>query len=695
VRLERLGLEVAAPVRYRSATGQHAYQLPATLARPGGAPAPLDHVTLAALLGRELAFAEGGRARLGEFVTAVASSARNVALFLAGPDRPEDEAGATPFLRAEQALATGHPLHPAAKSRLPMTPGEVGRYAPELGAAFPLHWFRADRSLVAQDSALGTGAAGLLAGDELAGREVRRAADRADGHALVPVHPWQAARLLEQPPVRALLGAGLLADLGPQGRPWSATSSVRTLYRADAPFMLKLSLGVRITNSVRVNLAKELARGVEVHRLLAAGLGEELAARFPWFAIVRDPAWLTVRTGEDRAESGFEVVLRENPYPAGTGTDATVVAALCHPGPGGGPSRLAAVVRELAAAAGRPAAEVAPEGSAPTWRWPPTRCCGCTAPGGSPWRPTSRTAWSSWPGAGRPGSATATTRATTSRRRPPTGCGGCCPASARPATPSATTPWPTSASATTWPSTTCSGSSAPSGATAWPTSATCWPTWPPTWPPGRGRTPRSRRWWRPCSARPGCGSRRTCAPAWTTWTSWWGRWPASRCTSRWPTRWPGWEGRHERRAAGGRRRGRVRGRPGRRRGGQLLRAAAAEDHQQVLIGSVDGEPVSYWECYWAARDPLARHYPAEPADQGVHLLIGPPERTGRGLGRQLLQAVVAWQLGREPATRRVVAEPDVRNQRMIHVFQQCGFRRAGELELPDKRAALMLHERGP
>ena len=32
---------------------------------------------------------------------------------------------------------------------------------------------------------------------------------------------------------------------------------------------------------------------------------------------------------------------------------------------------------------------------------------------------------------------------------------------------------------------------------------------------------------------------------------------------------------------------------------------------------------------------------------------------------------------------------------MIHVFQQCGFRRAGELELPDKRAALMLHERGP
>jgi RimJ/RimL family protein N-acetyltransferase len=129
--------------------------------------------------------------------------------------------------------------------------------------------------------------------------------------------------------------------------------------------------------------------------------------------------------------------------------------------------------------------------------------------------------------------------------------------------------------------------------------------------------------------------------------------------------------------------------------GEYLRRAAADDHQDVLIGSLDGQPVSYWECYWAARDPLAAHYPAEPADQGVHLLIGPPEHTGRGLGRQLLAAVAAWQLGREPATRRLVAEPDVRNRRMIHVFEQCGFRRVGELELPDKRAALMVRERRP
>lgn len=58
--------------------------------------------------------------------------------------------------------------------------------------------------------------------------------------------------------------------------------------------MLKLSLGLRLTNSRRENLRKELHRGVEVHRLLRAGLSEQWRAAHPGFDIVRDPAWLAV-----------------------------------------------------------------------------------------------------------------------------------------------------------------------------------------------------------------------------------------------------------------------------------------------------------------------------------------------------------------------------------------------------------------
>lgn len=58
--------------------------------------------------------------------------------------------------------------------------------------------------------------------------------------------------------------------------------------------MLKLSLGLRITNSRRENLRKELHRGVEVHRLLRSGLSKQWQSAHPGFDIVRDPAWLAV-----------------------------------------------------------------------------------------------------------------------------------------------------------------------------------------------------------------------------------------------------------------------------------------------------------------------------------------------------------------------------------------------------------------
>ena len=127
--------------------------------------------------------------------------------------------------------------------------------------------------------------------------------------------------------------------------------------------------------------------------------------------------------------------------------------------------------------------------------------------------------------------------------------------------------------------------------------------------------------------------------------------------------------------------------------GAYLASVAADEHVEPLVGYVDSVPVSYWEVYWAARDPLAAHYLAWEHDQGVHLLIGPPERTGRGLGLRLLDAVVRWQLDREPRTARIVAEPDVRNGRMIHVFERCGFVREADVDLPEKRAALMVRPR--
>lgn len=124
-----------------------------------------------------------------------------------------------------------------------------------------------------------------------------------------------------------------------------------------------------------------------------------------------------------------------------------------------------------------------------------------------------------------------------------------------------------------------------------------------------------------------------------------------------------------------------------------LRRQDASLHSTAYLGALDGVAMSYWELYRADLDPLARHYTARPHDAGVHLLLGPTECRGRGLAAELLRAVADWQLGANPQARRVVAEPDVRNERSVRVFQRAGFRRITDLDLPDKRAALMVRDR--
>jgi acetyl CoA:N6-hydroxylysine acetyl transferase len=118
----------------------------------------------------------------------------------------------------------------------------------------------------------------------------------------------------------------------------------------------------------------------------------------------------------------------------------------------------------------------------------------------------------------------------------------------------------------------------------------------------------------------------------------------------------------------------------------------AGSHSRPYVGLLDGVPMSYWELYWAAQDPLAEHYAARPGDAGMHLLLGPARFRGGGLGRHLIRAVSDWQLA-HPRARRVVAEPDVENVASVRAFEQAGFVRTEDVALPDKTAALMVRDR--
>ncbi|MFI7327916.1 IucA/IucC family protein [Streptomyces rubiginosohelvolus] len=349
------GTALLVPVHYWSATGVHRFGAPALENAPAGAP-PADAATVAVLIGRE-----GGESGAGDLVARVADSVRHTAGFIEQRRRsPADPAEADLFLTAEQSLLLGHPLHPTPKSREGLSESESRRYSPELHGSFPLHWFAVDRSLAATDSAWSDG--GPATAEELLAPHTA-GLKTPPGTVALPVHPWQAADLLHRPQVRALAETGLLHDLGPHGDHWHPTSSIRTVHRPGARVMLKLSLGVRITNSRRENLRKELHRGVEVHRLLSTGLAEHWQREHPGFDIVRDPAWLAVDDPEGTPVTGLDAVLRHNPF--GPGDDAACIAGLIaqrpRPGRAGMHSRLSEVVSGLRARTGLTGTDVSAE----------------------------------------------------------------------------------------------------------------------------------------------------------------------------------------------------------------------------------------------------------------------------------------------------------------------------------------------
>jgi len=119
---------------------------------------------------------------------------------------------------------------------------------------------------------------------------------------------------------------------------------------------------------------------------------------------------------------------------------------------------------------------------------------------------------------------------------------------------------------------------------------------------------------------------------------------------------------------------------------------AADDTQTLYIGYLDHVPMSYWESYWAQEDRIGEYYDADPADQGIHLLIGPPEYLGQGYAPALIEAMVAFQF-QHPETQRIVTEPDSRNERAIRAFESAGFERVGTVDLPDKTGQLMFRDR--
>ncbi|HDT1100917.1 TPA: IucA/IucC family siderophore biosynthesis protein [Enterobacter asburiae] len=261
------------------------------------------------------------------------------------------------FAEAEQALLVGHAFHPAPKSHEPFNEAEARRYLPDFASRFPLRWFAVESTLVAGDSL----------NVSLRERLLRFAAQSApellghftDTRWLLPMHPWQADYLLEQDWCQRLVENGSLQDLGEAGTQWLPTSSSRSLYSETNSDMIKFSLSVRLTNSVRTLSVKEVKRGMRLARLAKTERWQELQARYPTMRVMQEDGWAGLRDESGTIQEESLMALRVNLLFDTPDTQTNVLVSLTQAAPDGGDSLLAAAVRRLSQRLDLPLAQAA------------------------------------------------------------------------------------------------------------------------------------------------------------------------------------------------------------------------------------------------------------------------------------------------------------------------------------------------
>lgn len=111
-------------------------------------------------------------------------------------------------------------------------------------------------------------------------------------------------------------------------------------------------------------------------------------------------------------------------------------------------------------------------------------------------------------------------------------------------------------------------------------------------------------------------------------------------------------------------------------------AGLATHHAYLLVK--DGRPAALLQTYDPAADRVGECYDVRPGDIGVHLLLAPAGADGArpGWTAALARAVLSYLLD-GLGMRRIVVDPDVRNDKAVARFVRQGFTPGPEVLLPE------------
>ena len=331
--IHHLQLQLLVPLSYVSVVGRHRMAtLPQVFSQ--GQPRHLSPIAIVGLLLEELVQASDLSLDATSLVQRWAESRDALTHFLQLRVNDFDDliAAEQNFIEAEQALILGHSMHPAPKSRVGFVHEDWEKYSPEAKGSTQLHYWLVAPEFIREGSALEQPISLQLK------REINWHLNEAEQgllrqyehYKLLPLHPWQARYLQSKPWFKDLKAKQKLIDLGEKAWEFAATTSVRTLASFHAPWMMKPSLSVMITNSLRVNLAKECHRGEMTHRLWHSPFGQDILQQCPTLKAVNDPAWIALDI-EDEIVNESICIFRDQPFKPTQ--QVTCIAALCQDHP--------------------------------------------------------------------------------------------------------------------------------------------------------------------------------------------------------------------------------------------------------------------------------------------------------------------------------------------------------------------------
>lgn len=254
------------------------------------------------------------------------------------------------FIESEQSLVNGHSIHPCPKDRENMNQEEARIFAPEYRNRFPLIWYSVDPACIHHHEATRASMASAI--QSLLQREspwVRRAIDAAKqpGHIVIPCHPFQHHHWQAHPTLRGMQAEGRLQRLCTGSSLWCATSSLRAIWGDEQDWMIKFSLSVRITNSLRHLQPQEALRGAALADLLETAPAKRWLARHPQFRVLNEPIATAICDGAGNPLPETTLVFRDNPFQGENAKHCELLASLLQDDPVTGVSRLGHCLKAL------------------------------------------------------------------------------------------------------------------------------------------------------------------------------------------------------------------------------------------------------------------------------------------------------------------------------------------------------------